>query len=277
MLWLVSLCRPFGQLAAENIIDRFLPIVFAVETLLEAQIRPRPSRNARTQKRQMYGHSPPHSTRATPNPATAPAMGIKQDHPTATTNNTLASTVASADALLATLLPMTTTGMSTENIISPLPYSLAVLPAPNLPAGVGAGKTARRAGRGTANNAVAALLGDGMGGAGIPFADDTRSNVNGKDGSAGGSGSNSGGGLGVDRSGNGGKSTGPNNTTIRVGPAMTGYAKVTGWAPGKSLDELKGLVSCNEMEREGDLASIRGWGRRARGATRAGGTNGNGS
>jgi hypothetical protein len=58
---------------------------------------------------------------------------------------------------------------------------------------------------------------------------------------------------------------------------MTGYAKVTGWAPGKSLDELKGLVSCNEMEREGDLASIRGWGRRARGATRAGGTNGNGS
>lgn len=116
-----------------------------------------------------------------------------------------------------------------------------------------------------------------MGGAGTSFADDTRSNANGKDGSVGGNGNNVGGGLGVDRSGNGGKSTGPNNTTIRVGPAMTGYAKVTGWAPGKSLDELKGLVTCNEMEREGDLASIRGWGRRARGTTRAGGANGNGS
>jgi len=191
-----------------------------------------------------------------------------------TTTSTLASTVANADALLATLLPMTTTGMSTENIISPLPYSLAVLPAPNLPAGVGAGKTARRAGRGT--NAAVNMLGDGN--AGTPFADDARSNGNGKDGSNGG-GLNGGGagGAGGGISGNGGKSTGPNNTTIRVGPAMTGYAKVAGWAPGKSLDELKGLVTCNEMEREGDLASIRGWGRRARGTTRAGGQAGAGT
>lgn len=57
-------------------------------------------------------------------------------------------------------------------------------------------------------------------------------------------------------------------TVIRV-PTMTGYAKVQGWTPGKSLDELKSLVSCNEMEREGDLANIRGWGRRGRAAAAA--------
>lgn len=105
------------------------------------------------------------------------------------------------------------------------------------------------------------------GGSGTPFADDAGrggANGNGKDGSGVAGGSNG-------PMATGGKSSGPNNTTIKVGPAMTGYAKVTGWTPGKSLDELKGLVTCNEMEREGDLASIRGWGRRARGTTRAGG------
>lgn len=245
-----------------------------IETLLEAQIRPRPSRNARTQKRHLYGHSPPQSTRATPNPAGQSLNGTTTSNKqnllvTSVPMTTLASTVASADALLATLLPMTTTGMSTENIISPLPYSLAVLPAPNLPVGVGAGKTARRAGRGTNANA----LGEG---AGTPFADDARVNGNGKDAAAGGT-NNGASGASAGIGGTGGKPSGPNNTTIRVGPAMTGYAKVTGWAPGKSLDELKGLVGCNEMEREGDLASIRGWGRRARGTTRAGGQATNGS
>ncbi len=49
------------------------------------------------------------------------------------------------------------------------------------------------------------------------------------------------------------------------GPALTGYAKVNGWMPGKSLDELKGVVGVNEMERERDLSAIKGYGRRVRG------------
>ncbi len=151
-----------------------------------------------------------------------------------------------------------------DAIISPLPYSLAVMPAPREVEKTG--KNARRtAGRG------------GKAGAGGNANGNGNSNNNGDDYNNGTSegGIESGSFMGQNRSnGNANDHSGPtvsaakpsNTTVIRLGPAMTGYAKVQGWTPGKALEDLKSMVLCNEMEREGDLANIRGWGRRARGA-----------
>lgn len=215
-----------------------------VETLLEAQVKPRPSRSTQTSKRNIYGHSPPLSSagaRLTPRPS-----------------SDLARTVASADLLLAALIPPSTahaTPLSTDNILSPLPYSLMVMPAPNPPER--GGKTARRVGR-----------------APQIYGKDAAGDTNGTNGGAGNN----------DTAGNGNhlnnnsdvaimnptakpsaRASGPNNTVVRVGMVITGYAKVNGWTPGKSIDELRGLVSCTEMERDMDIMNIKGWGRRARG------------
>ncbi|KAJ9103342.1 hypothetical protein QFC19_004440 [Naganishia cerealis] len=180
--------------------------------------------------------------------------------------------VKEADSLLQSFTSQgLSTALSIDNIISPLPYSLAVLPPPTQPDRVG--KNARR-GRNVQQqqhhrdyDSVTPGLGVGSGGGGRDGGDGG--------GSGDGNGGPSGAGGGVNGtnnhgggSGSGGTS-GPNNTVIRISPAMSGYAKVQGWAPGKSLEDLKTLALASEFEREGDLANMSGWGRRGRQAGKA--------
>ncbi len=63
------------------------------------------------------------------------------------TDAALAALVAKADALLAECLPPALSTISTDHIISPVPYSLAILPAPPSVVDKG-GKPGRRPGRG---------------------------------------------------------------------------------------------------------------------------------
>lgn len=154
------------------------------------------------------------------------------------------SLVKQADNLLASFSPAGLgTSLSIDNVISPLPYSLAVLPPPTQPDRVG--KNARR-GRNVVREyeGTPGLEGRTTSGNGrdVPTAETTPNTT----------------------------TSGPNNTTvIRISPAMSGYAKVPGWAPGKALEDLKGLAVANEFEREGDLANMSGWGRRGRQAGKA--------
>jgi len=101
------------------------------EALLDAQARPRPTRASRANRRNSILSS-----------TATPEHGLKGPGHDAD----LAALVANADSLVAALLPSTLSAVNTENIISPLPYSLAVLPAPSIvDKGV---KPGRRPGRG---------------------------------------------------------------------------------------------------------------------------------
>lgn len=163
----------------------------------------------------------------------------------------LATIVQQADSLLSSFTPPSLgTSLSIDHVISPLPYSLAVMPPPTQPDRVG--KNARR-GRGTQR---AGAAGDYE--SGTPGLESTSADAGGRaaQGSQGGNG--------------GASSTGPNNTTvIRISPAMSGYAKVPGWTPGKPLEDLKSLAVASEFEREGDVAMMNGFGRRGRQAGKA--------
>ncbi|KAJ9110028.1 hypothetical protein QFC20_003102 [Naganishia adeliensis] len=154
------------------------------------------------------------------------------------------SLVKQADNLLASFSPAGLgTSLSIDNVISPLPYSLAVLPPPTQPDRVG--KNARRG-----RNVVREYEG-------TPGLEGRTTSDNGRD-------------LPTTETTSNTTTSGPNNTTvIRISPAMSGYAKVPGWAPGKALEDLKGLAVANEFEREGDLANMSGWGRRGRQAGKA--------
>ncbi|KAJ9095622.1 hypothetical protein QFC21_005493 [Naganishia friedmannii] len=170
--------------------------------------------------------------------------------------------VKEADSLLQSFTSQNLgTALSIDNIISPLPYSLAVLPPPTQPDRVG--KNARR-GRNVQqprdyDNGTPAL-GAGAGRDG---------GEGGASGDGNGGPNGAGGGSGNGNGGSNNTSSGPNNTVIRISPAMSGYAKVVGWAPGKSLEDLKTLAVASEFEREGDLANMSGWGRRGRQAGKA--------
>jgi hypothetical protein len=171
--------------------------------------------------------------------------------------------VKEADSLLQSFTSQNLgTALSIDNIISPLPYSLAVLPPPTQPDRVG--KNARR-GRNVQQHREYDNGTPGLG-----------AGASGRDGGDGGASGDGNGGTsgagGGNANGNGGTNTtssGPNNTVIRISPAMSGYAKVAGWAPGKSLEDLKSLAVASEFEREGDLANMSGWGRRGRQAGKA--------
>ncbi|KAJ9124925.1 hypothetical protein QFC24_002854 [Naganishia onofrii] len=171
--------------------------------------------------------------------------------------------VKEADSLLQSFTSQNLgTALSIDNIISPLPYSLAVLPPPTQPDRVG--KNARR-GRNVQQHREYDNGTPGL-----------AAGASGRDGGDGGASGDGNGGTsgagGGNANGNGGTnatSSGPNNTVIRISPAMSGYAKVAGWAPGKSLEDLKSLAVASEFEREGDLANMSGWGRRGRQAGKA--------
>lgn len=157
------------------------------------------------------------------------------------------SLVKQADNLLASFSPAGLgTSLSIDNVISPLPYSLAVLPPPTQPDRVG--KNARR-GRNVVREyeGTPGLEGRTTSGNREPPTTTTEQTSN-------------------------TTTSGPNNTTvIRISQAMSGYAKVAGWAPGKALEDLKGLALANEFEREADLAIMSGYGygRRGRQAGKA--------
>lgn len=182
-------------------------------------------------------------------PTTKPPAYPSTDEPP----SRLASLVQQADSLLSSFTPPSLgTSLSIDQVISPLPYSLAVMPPPTQPDRVG--KNARR-GRGTQR---AGAAGDYE--SGTPGLESTSADAGGRtaQGSQGGNG------------GGGSSSTGPNNTTvIRISPAMSGYAKVPGWTPGKPLEDLKSLAVASEFEREGDVAMMNGFGRRGRQAGKA--------
>lgn len=185
-------------------------------------------------------------------PAVKPASYPNAEESTVTAAAARIETlVKQADALLASFSPHGMgTSLSIDNVISPLPYSLAVLPPPTQPDRVG--KNARR-GRNVQPREYEGTPGAGEG---------RMVSGNGREATAEGTSST------TVAAGSG--TSGPNNTTvIRISPAMSGYAKVAGWAPGKALEDLKGLAVLNEFEREGDLANMSGWGRRGRQAGKA--------
>lgn len=163
----------------------------------------------------------------------------------------LTALVQQADSLLSSFTPPSLgTSLSIDHVISPLPYSLGVMPPPTQPDRVG--KNARR-GRGGQRAGAAGDYESGTPGLETTSADTGRSGT-----------------QGASQGTNGTTTTGPNNTTvIRISPAMSGYAKVPGWTPGKPLEDLKSLAVANEFEREGDVAMISGFGRRGRQAGKA--------
>lgn len=185
-------------------------------------------------------------------PTTKPPAYPATDEPP----SRLTTLVQQADTLLSSFTPPSLgTSLSIDHVISPLPYSLGVMPPPTQPDRVG--KNARR-GRGTQRAGAAG--GDyesGTPGLEVTSADTGRSAQASQGGGANGGGAAS-------------TTTGPNNTTvIRISPAMSGYAKVPGWTPGKPLEDLKSLAVASEFEREGDVAMISGFGRRGRQAGKA--------